>query len=108
MPRRDPSTYRRPKPVDDAELERREPADSGPIRERPPIDYRPIIVVIGLVIFGLAAIAFIPHAAQSRLSGLQSGHESPAPPQAHARKDVHSQGRSGWFLANQAELSQRP
>jgi hypothetical protein len=64
MPRRHLRTYRRPKPVEDAELERilsadRHPDESGPVRERPAIDYRPIIAVIGLVVFGLAAIAFL-------------------------------------------------
>jgi hypothetical protein len=66
MPRRHPHTYRRPKPVDDAaaELERilteeQVPDDAEPIRERRSIDYRPLVAVIALVIFGLAAIAFI-------------------------------------------------
>jgi hypothetical protein len=66
MPRRHPHTYRRPKQVDDAaaELERtitaeQVPDDAGPIRERRSIDYRPLVAVIGLVIFGLAAIAFL-------------------------------------------------
>jgi hypothetical protein len=64
MPRRHPRTYRRPKPIDDADLERilgpeREPDESGPTRQRPTIDYRPIIAVVGLVVFGLAAIAFL-------------------------------------------------
>jgi hypothetical protein len=66
MPRGHLRTYRRPKPADDAtaELERilaaeQVPDDAGPIRERRSIDYRPLVVGIGLVISGLAAIAFV-------------------------------------------------
>jgi hypothetical protein len=51
MPRRHLRTYRRPKSI--------EPNDSGPTGKRPLIDYRPLVAVIGLVIFGLAAIAFL-------------------------------------------------
>jgi hypothetical protein len=39
MPRRHPRTYRRPKPI--------------------PFDYKPIVAVLAIVIFSLAAIDFI-------------------------------------------------
>jgi hypothetical protein len=64
MPRRHIRTYRRPKPIDDADVERilsaeREPDERWLTRERPAIDYRPMIAVVGLVIIGLPLIAFL-------------------------------------------------
>jgi hypothetical protein len=54
MPRRHIRTYRGPKAV-----RKEEPNDRRPLRELPPIDYRRVVAVIGLVVFGLAAIAFL-------------------------------------------------
>jgi hypothetical protein len=67
MPRRHLRTYRRPKPADEAiaDLERtlstelQVPSDTGHFQNRPLIDYRPIVAVIGLVVFGLGLIAFL-------------------------------------------------
>jgi len=58
MPRRHQHTYRWGKPVDEAiaELEREFAPEPT---KREPIDYRPIIAVVGIVVFGLALIAFL-------------------------------------------------
>jgi hypothetical protein len=60
MPRRHPHVYQRPKPIDEtiADLQRElAPPERG--RMRAPIDYRPVVAVIGFVIFGLAMIALV-------------------------------------------------
>jgi hypothetical protein len=64
MPRRHIRTYRRQKPLNEAEVGGFLSAEDAPVDHRrtqaqPTIDYRPIVAVLGLVIFGLAAIAFI-------------------------------------------------
>jgi hypothetical protein len=67
MARRHLHTYRRSKPADNAlaDLERavdapeRATGDDAPHREFPPTDYRPVVVVIAIVIFSLALIVFL-------------------------------------------------
>jgi hypothetical protein len=67
MPRRHLRTYRRPKPVHEAlaDLERaldgpkKAGSDEAARRELPPTDYRPIVVVIAIVVISLDVIAFL-------------------------------------------------
>jgi hypothetical protein len=67
MPRRHLRIYRRAKPADEpiADLQRelaQQGRSSSEGQPRPgllPIDYRPMVAVIGFVIFGLGLIAFL-------------------------------------------------
>jgi hypothetical protein len=59
MARRHLRTYRRPTPVDEAIVDLERAPERGQHGEPQPTDYRPMVVVIGLVIFGLGLIAFL-------------------------------------------------
>lgn len=59
MPRRHPRTYQRKRARPSYEGEQGEWPGAHMRKRSTPTDYRPLIAVIGLVIFGLAAIAFL-------------------------------------------------